>query len=228
MDRIRAGEFLDKARKKLDWNSKFLTDMHRSATLADFDEVERNFVAILHAFDAIHQALVDAAKELDMQAWREALNSLRETDSLLHYLWLARNADAHNAVVMWLPAMKQQEAKIVDARKFNALTALERTDYDKIQRAFLFIYGVNSVAEATDAIKNHGAKPSADRLQQIGLELTLTLDTFALRDFKSGRHSAKAPDKHLGKLLPPSASVAAVKANEFYLGKLGELEAALR
>lgn len=228
MDKNRATDFADKAEKLLKWCDQYLEEMRHYGRSGDVEHVERIFVSLLLLFDSIHQALVDSAKKLNLDQWSDQLNQAREQDSLLRYLWKARNSEAHDALVKWRPSMKHVDFSIVDTQKAtkiaNPAVLGQRAAISKL---ICYAYEVETEQELAEKMK-HNPKPSVQAQQDAGIQLLQSLDSLSLDDFTISRgrnaETVAAPNSHLGALLPPSADQAVFYAIKFFRGKLDELK----
>ena len=228
MDKIRAGDFLDKAEKLLAWGGMYLEEMRNYGRHAELDDVERVFVSILLTLDSVHQALVDAAKKLDLDQWRDQLNQLRENDILLRYLWKARNSETHDALVKWRPSMKHIEMRVIDPSRTAKIADPRMIGQQaSIARLFCYLFDARNEAELIEVLKEN-PKPSLEKQAEAGVELLHSLDSLSLDSFSLGRgngvQTIDAPTSHLGKMLPPSADQAVLHGLEFYKSKLNELK----
>lgn len=228
MDKGRAGDFIDKAEKLLAWGGTYLEEMRNYGRHAELDDVERVFVSILLVLDSVHQALVDAAKKLDLDQWRDQLNQLRENDILLRYLWKARNSETHDALVKWRPSMRHVELRVVDPIKATKIADPRMIGRQaSIARLFCYLFDAKNEAELVEVLKVN-PKPSLQRQVEAGVELLHSLDSLSLDSFALGRgngaQTIDAPTSHLGKVLPPSADRAVLHGLEFYKSKLNELK----
>jgi hypothetical protein len=228
LDKDRATDFADKAEKLLKWCDQYLEDMRQYGRSGDVELVERTFVSLLLLFDSIHQALADSAKKLDLYQWRDQLIQVREQDSLLRYLWKARNSEAHDALVKWHPSMKHVDFRIVDPQKAakiaNPAVVGQRAAISKL---ICYAYEVENEQALIEKMKSN-PKPSVQAQQEAGIQLLQSLDSLSLDDFTIGRdrnaETVAAPPSHLDATLPPSADQAVFYAIKFYRGKLDELK----
>lgn len=232
MDKDRASDFVAKAEKLLNWCDQYLEEMRQFGRLGDVEHVERIFVSLLLHFDTIHQALVDAAKKLDQNQWRDQLNETREQDPLLRYVWKARNSEAHDALVKWRPSMKHVEFRVVDPVKANRITgSVQMGGKEDISRLFCYVYGVKSEQELIKIMKRN-PQPSVQAQQDAGVQLLQSLDSLSLDDFTIGRgrgaETVTAPSSHMGAVLPPSADQAVLHCIGFYRGMLNQLKESIR
>lgn len=222
MDKDRAREFFDKAEKYLEWADRSLEEMRHHGRLAQLFDVERAFVAFLSYVDVIHQSLADCLGKLDLDSWRTNLNRDRENDPLLHYLWKARNAEVHDALIKWSPSMRHIDWRITDAEKANACVSPELRGQPAPLIRYLFEVGSDAELKEKLARKDW---PSEERQKAAGVELIESLETLGLNDFRSGRSGGTidAPSRHMGQVLPPSADQAVLFAIRYYRGRLSEV-----
>ncbi len=227
-DLDRAHEFIVKSSKWLDWCDLYYQNILEYGKSGNIDDVERTFVTVLLLLDAIHQSLADAAKKLGATSWRDDLNKLRETDPLLRYVWNARRSEAHDALVKWRPDMKYMEFKVVLPETARILQFGAPNDYVATQRLIFKAFGVSTQDEFFDKAKAGHSPLRHDQLAA-GIEFKFSLDTLSLDSFTIGSgnraESIPAPEQHLGKMLPPSATEATRLAIEFYRNRARELEA---
>ena len=230
MDNDRALAFLGKAEESLDWCDKHLLEMRQHGQQGKISDVERSFVALLTLIDSIHQALVDAAKKLDLTDWRDELNQIREEDPLLRYVWKARNSKTHDALVIWRPSMKHLELRVLDPIKAWLVVPKKMDTREAISAMWCYLYGVNTQNELIEAFK---ANPivSQEKQNRAGVAVQIPRDSLSLDDFTLGRgkkaERLSAPDSHLGATLPSSADQAAFFCIKFYRDKLRELSSKL-
>jgi len=220
----RASEFIEKANKWLSWSDSNYQEMLEHGKRGRIQDVERAFVSLLLLLDSIHQSLVDAAKKLDEHAWRNRLNELRATDPLLRYLWNARRSEAHDALVKWQPSMKQIQAKVILPETARIIQLGSTSEYMAIQRLFFRAFEVATEEEFFEKVKI-GFIPTREAQLNAGIEVQFSLDSLSLNEFKIGSDKIAPPEKHLDKVLPPSATEAARFAIEFYRNMLDELKA---
>ena len=226
MDKERANDFAQKAEKLLRWSDVYLDEMREHGRHGRVDDVERIFVSLLLFLDSVHQALVDCAKKLDLDKWREELNQIREQDQLLRYLWKARNSEAHDALVKWSPSMQHVDFKIVDAEKTNKIVRGAASQGEAVLRVFCYAYQASDEKDLIERMKQNPI-PSKERQQHAGVELLISLRSLSLRSFRIGRgrdaETIDEPTSHFGQQLPPSADQAVLFALRFYKRKLEEL-----
>lgn len=230
MDKDRAGNFLDKADRYLRWTAQYFDQMRAHGRKGELDAVERIFVSILLLIDSTHQALVDAAKKLDLTDWRDDLNQKRETDVLLRYLWLARNSETHDAIVKWRPDMRHVDLRIVDAVKADRIGLPQVWgSAGAINWIFRFVYDAKTQAELIERIKTNPV-PSEKKLTDAGVEFLYALDSLCLDPFPLRRggsfETIAAPTSHLGISVSSSADQVVFNGLEFYKNKFVQLKAA--
>jgi hypothetical protein len=221
-------EFYKKADKWLSWCRDLFEKMRSHGQKGDIEKVEREFVSILIHLNTVHQALCDASKKANLKEWREELENLRYKDELLFYIWKARDSEVHNALVKWRDSMKMTEYRVKEPERVQAIVKYSAFDPREAQlKLWQYIYCAKTEKEMKAKILN-GEKPDAERISNAGLELIHSLDTLALDDFYTGRGKKKklvrAPEWHLGELLPPAADEVIKKAMGFYENKLIDLK----
>jgi hypothetical protein len=226
VDINRALDFLNKANKNLDWANYYLEEMRKSGRQRKFDEVERNFWVSLTLFESIYQSLVDAAKKLDMEEWRDDLIEVRQSDSLLHYMWKARNSEVHDALVKWIPGMEHVNMRVIDAMKVSRI-AFFRTGWAATAAIFCYVYEVRNEEELIELFRKNPPLPSKEKQFEAGVEVIDSLSSFSLLNFSIGQGRGKktiyAPTTHMGNIILPSADVAMNLTLEFYQNKLNEI-----
>lgn len=226
-DSDRAQEFVAKSSKWLGWCDLYYQNMLEYGKTDRIEDVERTFVSVLLLLDSIHQSLVDAAKKLGALPWRDSLNALRETDPLLRYIWNARRSEAHDALVKWRPDMKHMEFQIVFPETARILQFGAPNQYEANRRLIFKTFGVSTEDEFFDKVKAGHFPSRADQLVA-GIEMqsshgTLSLDSFIIGSGNRAE-TIPAPEQHLGKMLPPSATEAIRLAIDFYRNMAIELQ----
>lgn len=227
-NQVRAKEFVAKSSKWLRWCDHSYKEMLEYGKSAHVDDAEREFVTVLLLLDAIHDSLAKAARKVGQEAWADALDALRADDPLLLYIWEARNSEAHNALVKWRPDMGHIEMREVLPVTANLIRMGSASHDDGTQRLLFKAFGVATQNEFVEKVKS-GHIPSRDEQLSAGIEILSSFRTLALDGFAvSARKGSKwipAPDRHLEKFLPPSATEAARMAIGFYREKATELQA---
>jgi len=228
MDIIRADDFIEKADKYLAWIQKFIVEMEGYGSRKEMEDVERVFVAIIYFLDTVRQSLLDAGNKLNEYTWVNALKKDISNDHLLNYLYLARNSEAHNALVKWVPSLIVSELKVVDAEKANKISKLVSFNkLNEVEAMFQYFYEATNNKDLTDKIEN-GVRPNQTRIDEAGFELITMQNTLAFREFHAGQGRKKVivdpPKKHFNKDVGGSAYKGVEYAKEFYLNKLSELK----
>jgi hypothetical protein len=230
MDKERATDFAKKAKKRLGWCDELLEEMRVHGRIAAVEKVERTFVSLLLLLDSVHQALGDCAGKLDEKTWVTDLNSARNADPLLRYLWKARNSEAHDTLIKWRPSVKHLEFQVVDTNKANAVVGGVQNQRASVVKLICFAYGADNELDLIEKMKTNPL-PSEIAQGAAGIRLLQSLDSLSLKSFTIGRGGSaevvQPPSSHGGAFLPPSADQAALFGIRFYYGKLGELLALL-
>jgi hypothetical protein len=219
MNTDRACEFVEKSEKHLKWIQETISRFEEFGEKSEFENVEKEFFFLLGLFETIYQAIVDAAKQLELHKIREEINNDRENDELLKYIRFARNSEVHDAVLKWRPSMAHLDVKILDSDKLQSILG----PFACPEVIFQYIYGVNSKKRLVRAISNNNM-PDKQRCKKAGLEILIRLDCLALDSFEIGQGKKKrkinAPSSYLGQTIPPSAWVGIQKAHEYYGNKV--------
>lgn len=229
----RAAAFLAKAQRQLEWIKSWLAELREHGGHARMGEVERVLFASLAAVASTHEALLSAASCLKKPAWRDELQSLRLTDPLLYFVWMARDAEIHNAVLKWEHVGRSAQVVVEDAKKFNAFVGLFRHPLFPAQEMgvlFHWLFDVRSGPELVERLKRD-PRPIEHRMTQVGVKLDFAIHGLVFSNFvvrkESTDYHVNAPTHHLGKELAPTADFALEKVIEFYRTKLGDLQRAL-
>ncbi len=222
MDIDRASQFIKKAEKLVGWIEDTIVKLEASGKVPDADSVEREFFVLLGFYESLYQAIVDAAKKLNLHNLREKINADRENDELLRYFRFARNSEVHDAVLKWTPSMRHLEVRVIDSSKTNMITG----GHSNLNKLFCYLYGANSQEELIRIIKEKPT-PDRERCEKAGVSISLNLDCLSLKSFQicrgKKRFTVKEPNNHLGKLIPPSAWICVKEALNYYRKKLTEV-----
>lgn len=225
--RARSAAFLAKANKHLGWMLPFLDEMRGHGKAGDFAQFERVLHATLTLVASTHEALADAAKMSGQRAWYEDLVRLRKSDPLLYYLWKARDAETHDALIKWEEGY-EAEVVVVDESKTNPLVATfgDLDPHALTVRLFHHLFCAESPKDFAKKVRE-GYTPSVERLEAAGVKLEFASNTYIFMDFSTredGRVKVvSAPRLHNEKPAVPSAFSAIQRARLFYVKKSAEL-----
>jgi hypothetical protein len=205
----------------------------RHGTCGDLENLERTMFLLLALISSLHEAIASTASVAKDDSWLQVFEDKRKSDPLLRYLWMARNADIHDAIVKWTPELQELELKIVDPRKAHVVSRGYRasgTAAEDSLRLFEFLFHASSPAAILRALDS-GYRPKPERLAQAGVELEFMLQGFVLKDFdvriQGKTTTIPAPSTHLGSPLLPGAHVATEASVEYYRSCLSELRGRL-
>ena len=209
------------------WSKASLAEFLGHGTHGRIDDVERVFFTLLTGFASIHEALASYAECIGADVWKQELDSERDTDRLLLYLWKARDADIHDAIIKWAPGLRALGMKVVDKSKLVPIARqfyVQQATGDQMMRAFKYLFEVNSDSELISKVGS-GFVPSNERLASAGVALTYAIDEIALKSFtcrvKGKTILIGEPTSHLGRTgLSSSAYLASKAAIEYYEAKV--------
>lgn len=227
----RAVAFLDKSRRLLRWSRATLDQMYDHGRAGMVDDFERSFFSQLALIAAAHDGLSSAARLANMPDWEQRIAQLRRTDPVLKYLWKARDADIHDAIVKWEAGLRVVELTVVDAVKTNRIGRqfyAVKDEAEEIFRVFMYVFEVYSKDELVAAF-NRRALPNPTRLSDAGLEFNYAIDSISLKAFQCrvrGRFELiEAPTHHMGREHGVGAHEASLTAINFYDERLRDLSA---
>ena len=146
----RTAAFIAKAERLLRWGAKTQSELIGYGQCGDLDEFERIIFVLLALLSSAHEALAAAATVAGEEAWLKEFSDRREKDRLLRYLWKARDADIHDAIVKWTPNFQELRIRVTDAGKAHAVSRqfrLHATQGEDLERLFHFVYEVSSHTE---------------------------------------------------------------------------------
>lgn len=219
-----------KAERLLRWCEETLHELIEHGKGGRIDAVERSFFACLALITSAHEAIASAAKHKPNLKWREAFNKQRRADRLLRYLWKARDAEIHDAVVKWSLDLRSIQVVVVDSAKAHAVAQqfYSNTDErDRVLRLFRFVFEVRSDAQLVGKVKSKQI-PRESKLREAGVRLEYALDGISLKPFENRGKDGKtelvpAPDMHLGTPCSTAAHQVIEIALEYYQSKLREI-----
>ncbi len=231
--RDRTESFLQKAERLLRWCASTQNELIEYGKHGDLDNFERSLFGLLSIISSAHEAIASAATVAGAEEWLKVFEGRREKDRLLRYLWKARDADIHDAIVKWTPDYRHLQIRVVDAERTNALSlriARGKSDGEGVQKLFDFLYGVTNV-QGIASMLQRGIRPRPERLAEAGVELDFMLHGFVLRQFavkvKGKMVTIHEPNEHLGRVLSLGANVATETAAKYYEACLSEFRTLL-
>lgn len=223
----KAGAYVSKAVRHLRWAKQASEELLLHGSDGRMDDFERTFYSLLTIIASVHDALMDAAKALNLSDWRAQLKQLRETDCLLWYLYKARDSEVHDTLLKWRPGMAGVQFHVRDPMKLRSVVG--EIDHAKDPtRLLLYAYETNSLEELGRLVAAN-RKPSQERLDAAGVQLIFAIHSLALMSFESRLRdgtvvSVKAPSNHLGREVSPCAHSSIESALGFYSIKLAEIQ----
>lgn len=221
--------YLEKAERLLRWGDATLNELVEHGEASRLDDLERCLFYSLALICSLHECLASCAKKGGQHDWRAEFNELRSTDSLLLYLWKARDADIHAAVKKWEEAPTSFQIRIVNFVKAARIVFRvgQRNDVPMLSvRAARHLFGVSSEPEMIPLLKAR-KYPSKEAQQAIGVEMRRIMESLNLLPFET-RSGGKlvtipAPFEHLGEANSFSADAAVFYALRFYRSKYSDL-----
>lgn len=212
-----------KARRLVAWCNESHKQLLEHAQKHDFDGVERNFVTILLLLESVFEALefiYKRRRDLDLL---RVLEETRQNDELINYVWQARVVAAHMPIVIYEPSIAHIKFEIVD--KPLALSVVAKLGHPNNLDfpMLLALYSSRNIDELSVKLRD-GYVPSTEHASSLGVKLHEDMRSLALRDFVVKSKHYRAPDRHLGKPVIPSAITVARSAIDYYQAKVDELQ----
>lgn len=223
----RALQFKDKAEKWARWARSTYDEFYAHSEAINMDAVDRSFTMILFQLTTVHDALKSGAEAAELTDWASELNSLRNSDELLFYIWQARNTETHDALIKWQPNANRLSVRTVDPVKLAAVAGglVHADDPTLMNHILLFLYEARDLVELSQKMEAR-FRPSKERQDQAGVTLTHTeslgLAPFKTRD-KRKSLDVQSPKLHMGFAIEPSAHGAINAAIGFYEAKVTQL-----
>jgi hypothetical protein len=224
----RALQFRAKAEKWVRWARTTYAEFYAHSEAVNMDDVDRAFTTMLFQLTTAHDALAAAANAGGLKKWAEQLDSLRNTDELLLYVWKARDTETHDALVKWHPNANRVSVRTVDPIKLAATVGARMHAQDDTlnNHILLFLYDATDLEDLSRKMEAR-YRPSRERQERAGVRLThtesLSLAPFTTRDKKGRVLHIKSPELHNGVAIEPSAHGAINSAINFYDAKLAEI-----
>lgn len=226
----RANDFLDKAARLLGWLRTTEAEIAAHGRHARLAEIERLFFVGLELVCTLHEALLTAAGAADLQPWRARLESLRQGDALLKYLWKARDFSVHGRLIACRRDGRLFEVEIVDVQKARPIAvqfnAVPPPVEEQLRRLAFHVYRVDSFAALMARLEG-GEHPDIAVLQDAGIEMRGFPAALALQPFEVRIAGATAridpPAEHLGEAIDANVEQALGLAMAFYAERFAEL-----
>jgi hypothetical protein len=226
-DLKKARDFLSKANEFFKWSQESFREMQEHSKHGRVDSIKRLFFSLLGLLSSMHDALEAASGKAGEAEWKKRLSELRKNDSLLNYLWAARNVDVHDRLIEWDPHVSEFSVKIVDIEKVRKLDTRYPLVLSSHMKIWCFLMNASSENEAMKKFFK-GIVPRQDRMEMAGVELVDMLHGLALVAFEYAPANQKKrrflpPVSHLDKPLEQTVDACITAALSFYQLRLIEL-----
>ena len=211
------------------WCHTGLREMIEHGTHGRIDDLERTLFHLLALIAAVHEAISAAAATAGRADWVEEFEEHRTKDRTLRYLWKARDADVHDAIVKWEAGLQAMDVRIVDPAKANRVARQFHQPgipADDSARLYMYLFDVHTQADLKVRLKRR-EMPKPERLESAGVAVECLMESIAFKPFavrvKGKIETIREPDRHLGKPVSPAAHDAVGRAIAYYESRLAEL-----
>ena len=221
--------YLLKVFKLASWAEKALVEMRTHSAAMDMAEIERVMFTMLALLSATHEGLASCAKVAGFPEWREELNKSRRQDSLLFYMWKARDSDVHNAIIKWALSESLFEMRVIDPAK--AVPIMYRANlpndiWTQCMRIGFHLCGVYSETALISKLQQ-GFRPNEEQQNAIGVQMRRFLSDVVLLPINvrmDGKSiTVPTPSIHLGNYHEFNLDKAFSMALDYYKSKVAEL-----
>ena len=225
----KAIQFLEKIVKLLTWAEQTLDEMREHIAVMNTSEVERKLFTMLALLSSVHEGLASCAKIAGQPKWRDDLNATRHDDSLLFYVWKARDSDVHDALIKWSESQALFEIRIINYAKAARIVFRANApndEYAKSMRAAGYLLGAHDLDSMVKKLRS-GFRPTPEAQAAIGVQMRYFLGELVLLPFNvrlNGKtFTVPTPGVHLGTFHQFDANKALTLALGYYKSALADL-----